>query len=181
MRIDWNQVESLLTPLLAGAVCGPPSAARMAANVRWLGEGLEPFDLDKARLLCWFCGLRDKAREPHNRRHWVKPLREAGVSLQTQTWLWIALQRYLHTPETNEEKAAHDAWALDQVGAIGLARAIAAAGRKGQPILPSLKDYRRQLEEAVFLTVPGRRIGIRRIVIARRFLKELEEEGNSED
>ena len=174
---NWEAIERLLQPLLdPDPLHDAQMAVRLARHVDYLAEGREPFDRDKARLLCWFHGIRTRAMDPAERRHWMRPLREAGVPLATQTWLWIALERYLESPGTDEECVAHDAVALERVGAVGVARAFSRGGKTGEALSETVDVLRRNLAEAVFLTPAGRRLGVRRIVYTRRFLKELEDE-----
>lgn len=152
-------------------------AARLCRHVDYLADAdAATFDRNKARLLCWFHGIRRKASDPGERRHWMRPLRDAGVPLMEQTWLWIALDRYLDAPASDEERAAHDAVALERVGAVGVARAFARGGQTGEALSETVAVLQRNLSESVFLTPAGRRLGVRRIVYMRRFLKELEEE-----
>jgi hypothetical protein len=174
---NWESVEKLIKPLhTEEGVHDWSTANRLARHIEYLANGCEPFDNERAKLLCWFHGIRDLAKDPAERRHWMRPLRSAGISLETQTWLWIALDRYLETPVTLEERIAHDAVMLERVGAVGVARAFMFGGETGRPLRECADYLRRQIGETVFLTPAGRRVGVRRIVYTRRFLKELEEE-----
>jgi hypothetical protein len=175
--VDWEAVERLLRPCYpADPLHDWPAACRMARQTAYLGESFDGFDGDRAQLLCFLNEIRGRAADPLERRHWMRPLRDAGVALPMQTWLWIALERFLETPVTDEERVAHDAVALERVGAMGVARAFMRSGRDGQPMAETVEALQRMIAEAVFLTPAGRRLGVRRIVYARRFLKELEEE-----
>lgn len=176
-QVDWEAVEHLLRPCYpADPLHDWPAACRMARQTEFLAQGFDGFNGDRARLLCFLNELRDRASDPAGRRSWMRPLRDAGVGLPTQTWLWIALQRFLESPITDEERVAHDAVALERVGAMGVARAFMRSGRDGQPMTETLDALQRMIADAAFVTPAGRRLGVRRIVFARRFLRELEEE-----
>jgi hypothetical protein len=175
--VNWEAVERLLRPCYpADPLHDWPAACRMARQTRFLANGTEPFDGDRAQLLCFLNEIRGRALDPLERRAWMRPLRDAGVGLPDQTWLWISLERFLEAPVSEEERVAHDAVALERVGAMGVARAFMRSGRDGQPMADTVEALKRMIGEAVFLTPAGRRLGVRRIVYARRFLKELEEE-----
>jgi hypothetical protein len=176
-EIDWQAVEDLLQPHYeADTLNDWASARRVCRSTSHIAQGLRPFDADRARLLALFHGLTGIAAHPHQRRKWARPLLNAGVPLQTQMWLWIALARFREAPEANEECAVRDAWRLQSVGAIGVARAMLIAGREDRSVSSGIEAAKQAVERAVFLTPAGRRLGVRRIVTARRFLKELEEE-----
>ncbi|HEY3268127.1 MAG TPA: hypothetical protein VGM37_14480 [Armatimonadota bacterium] len=176
-EIDWGAVERLVRPLHSrDPLYDWATANRMARQTAFLCGSVDDVNADRARLLCWFHALRERATDPAERRKWTRPLRDAGVSLPDQTWLWIALPRYLEQPATDEERVAHDARALERVGAVGIARAFLHGGREDRPIEEITGEIRKGIAEAVFLTPAARRLGVRRIVYARRFLKELEED-----
>jgi hypothetical protein len=173
---DWQSIEELLKPDYPTHPLRDWAAARrIARHAAELAEG-ETLDMDRMHLLCWFCFLRHCAPEPAYRTKWMRPLREAGVPLETQMWLWMALQRFLTTPETPEERVVHDAYNLEKTGALGLARAFRQGGEDGKQFEEIVQDAKKALDGTSFLTPAGRRLGIRRMVTARRFIKELEEE-----
>jgi hypothetical protein len=175
--VDWEAVERLLRPCYpADPLHDWPAACRMARQTLYLANGFEAFHGDRAQMLCFMNEIRGRALNPSERRAWMRPLRDAGVGLPDQTWLWIALDRFMESPSTDEERVAHDAVALERVGAMGVARAFMRSGRDGRPLAETVEALSRMISEAVFLTPAGRRLGVRRIVYARRFLKELEEE-----
>lgn len=176
-HVDWDAVEELVKPYFSDEPLNNwDTACRIVRHLSWLGRDFKDFDATRARLLCVFRCIEDVARDPRKRRAWLKPLRDAGVNLETQTWLWIALESNGATPTTLEEQAACDAAALETVGAIGVARAFTSGGRSGQSISQSIAVLRSTLDSVEFLTPPARRLGVRRIVYTRRFLKEMEEE-----
>jgi hypothetical protein len=99
--IEWQSVEALLQPhYTADALNDWACAHRVARSTTHLAQGLKPFDADRARLLALFHGLAAIAAHPHERRNWVRPLLSAGVPLETQMWLWIALARFRGAPDT---------------------------------------------------------------------------------
>lgn len=176
-EVDWEAVERLLQTLYpADPLADWAGARRVARQTAYVSQGLKPFDHDKARLLALFHGVSALAAEPVKRARWTRPLKDAGVPLEDQTWLWLALPRYSEMPETQEERAVRDACLLETVGALGVARAMIRAGQTGESLRSAVQAAHRALGDAEFLTPAGRRLGIRRIVTAKRFLKELEEE-----
>jgi len=175
-QTDWEAVEELLRPHYNDPLDDWQSARRVARTTRHLAQGLKPFNPDRARLLALFYGLGEQSSHPNQRRKWARPLLNAGVTLEIQMWLWISLQRYRTAPETEEEYAVRDAWRMQNVGAVGIARVMLQAGRGGGTMGDALDVLRKELNDVSFLTPAGRRLGIRRIVVTRRFLKELEEE-----
>lgn len=176
-EVDWEAVERLLQPLYpTDPLRDWASARRVARHAAHLGQGLKPFDHDRARLLALFHGLSALATEPAKRARWTRPLKDAGVGLEDQMWVWLALARYSNASETHEERAVRDACLLETVGALGVARAMIRAGQTGESLRSAVRASHEALNEAEFLTPAGRRLGVRRIVAARRFLKELEEE-----
>jgi len=176
-EVDWEAVERLIQPLYpADPLWDWPRARRVSRHVTHLAQGLRPFDHDKARLLALFHGLADKVAQPSERRDLTRPLLAAGVPLDVQMWLWLALARYASSPESNEECAVKDACLLETVGALGVARAFIRAGQTNGSIKSAVAAANNALGAGEFITPAGRRLGVRRIVSARRFLKEFEEE-----
>ncbi|HEY3415221.1 MAG TPA: hypothetical protein VGM51_19470 [Armatimonadota bacterium] len=176
-EVDWEAIERLLQPLypkdpLADWAC----ANRIARHAAHVSQGLKPFDSERARLLAMFHGLGSPAAEPSKRARWARPLKDAGVPIEDQTWLWLALMRYRNAPESHEERAVRDARLLETVGALGVALAMVRAGQTGDSLQSAVQAAHQALNEAEFMTPTGRRLGVRRVVVARRFLKELEEE-----
>lgn len=174
---NWRAVEDLLRPLHDGdparewdAVC------RRARQVDYLANGLSGVSAARARLLCWFSAVADRVADPRERRTLTRPLRDAGVSLPEQTWLWIALPRFTKAPASDEERVAHDVVMLETVGAAGVAGAFLEAGRSGVGLGQAIDELRSRMGGTAFLTPAGKRLGVRRMVYMRRFLKELEEE-----
>ncbi|NMC81543.1 MAG: hypothetical protein GYA63_01630 [Armatimonadetes bacterium] len=173
---DWSIIEEIVrSALIEHSEIDWGMTQRACRLLPFLVEGLEDVSLVHARLLCLFAPLQIPADNPSIRGNWIKPLRSAGIDLPTQAWLWIALQRYRHAPDTSEELAVHDAWALEAVGAPGIAKAFIRGGRMSRDLHEIVQDMRDTLSNSVFLTPAGRRLGVRRIVVTRRFLKDLEE------
>jgi hypothetical protein len=176
-EVDWEAVERLLQALYPADPLGDFACARrVARRVTHLGQGLKPFDHEKARLLGLFHGLTALAAEPSKRVRLTRPLKDAGVPVEDQMWLWLALPRFEDAAESHEERAVRDACLLETVGALGVARSMIRVGQTGDTLRSAVLTAHNALNEAEFLTPAGRRLGVRRVVAARRFLKELDEE-----
>lgn len=176
-EVDWDAVERLVQPLYPADPLGDwARARRIARHAAHLSQGMRPFDHDKARLLAQFHGLAEKVAKPAARRDLTRPLLGASVPLDTQMWLWLALARYDKAPESNEEFAVKDACLLETVGALGVARALIRAGQTNDSLRNAVAAANEAVAAAEFITPAGRRLGVRRIISARRILKELEEE-----
>lgn len=176
-EVNWETVERLIqTHYPADPLSDWERAWRIARHAAHMAQGLRPFDHDKARLLALFHGLAEKVAEPAERRGLTRPLLGAGVPLELQMWLWLALARYDKSPESNEEFAVKDACLLETVGALGVARALLRAGQTNDSLRSAVAAANAAVAQAEFITPAGRRLGVRRIISAKRILKELEEE-----
>jgi len=148
---------------------------RVVAASERIGGELPGLDQDLLYLLAVFSGQeRWVERMGHASRTEIF-LSSLGVSVATIHALFRGLPRVRSAPATPEEEVVHDALALDEMGAYGIARHLL-QGYRERMEFPEMAEGIERGASRAFRTAPGEALAQPRRQTMREFARRLREE-----